>query len=414
MNNWKLNLYIVWSSQVLSLMSFNLGLPFFPFYIQELGVTDPDKIKFYAGVLSALPAITMGIMAPIWGILADRYGKKLMVLRSLLCGSMILLGMGLARTVEQIVILRLLQGLLTGTATAASTFIASNTPDDRLSYALGVLSSATFIGISAGPTFGGIISESVGYRNSFLIGSALLFIDFLVILFVLKDRTVYTKKEKTAGKKTFSLSHFLSVLSFTTVLMLVVLFLLRLTRSVFNPYIPLLVQENLQTIDGSSRITGYISGFAGLMTAFSGFTLSRLGDKFDKLKILGLFLSAGIVISTINILTEGLWSFAVMYGLMMFAIGGIEPVTMSLTSGSVPAEKRGMIFGLQGLIGCIGWAIAPAIGSYMSITYSIRSILYVFPLFLFLALLTVVWARRKNDGSEEEKFSIPQNHARSE
>ncbi len=406
MKNWKLNLYIVWSSQVISLMSFSLGFPFLPFYIQELGVTEPERIKFYTGLLSALPAITMGLMAPIWGILADRYGKKLMVLRSLMCGSLILLSMGLARSVEQIVILRLLQGLLTGTATAASTFVASNTPDNRLSYALGVLSSASFIGISAGPTFGGLISESVGYRGSFLIGSAVLFIDFLVILFVLKDRTVYTgRRESAIGKKVFAFSNLFSVLSFTTVMMLVVLFLLRLTRSVFNPYIPLLVQESLQTETGSSRITGYISGFAGLMTALSGFALSRLGDRFEKLKILRIFLSAGIVISIIATCTKGLWSFAIMYGLMMFAVGGIEPVTMSLTSGSVPAEKRGMIFGLQSLIGCIGWATAPIISSYISIQYSIRTIMYALPIFLFLAWLTVIVAKRKSYRPQEQNIT---------
>ncbi len=164
MERWKVNLYIIWFTQIISLMSFGLSLPFLPYYIQELGIKDLDRLKFYTAITSAAPALGMGLMAPIWGILADRYGKKLMLLRAVFCASIVLLGLSLSVEVWQIILLRICQGLLTGTVGASSAFIASNTPDDKLSYSLGFLSSSTFIGLSAGPAIGGIIAESMGYR----------------------------------------------------------------------------------------------------------------------------------------------------------------------------------------------------------------------------------------------------------
>lgn len=115
MERWKINLYTVWFSQVVSLMSFGFGMPFLPFYIQELGVTDPDRIKLYSGILSAAPAITMAVMAPIWGMAADRWGKKLMLLRAMLFASVVIGGMGFATSPQQLVALRFIQGVFTGT-----------------------------------------------------------------------------------------------------------------------------------------------------------------------------------------------------------------------------------------------------------------------------------------------------------
>lgn len=170
MERWKINLYTIWFSQVLSIMSFSFGIPFIPFYIQDIGVVDPNQVKLFTGILSTAPGITMAIMAPIWGIAADRWGKKLMLLRAMLFASFIIAGMGIVANVSQLLVLRLLQGIFTGTVTAASALVASNTPENRLSYALGFLSSSTFIGASVGPVVGGFFAEYAGYRLSFILG----------------------------------------------------------------------------------------------------------------------------------------------------------------------------------------------------------------------------------------------------
>ncbi len=365
-------------------MSFGLGLPFLPYYIQELGVTDPEKIKLYTGIVNAVPAFSMGIMAPVWGMLADRYGKKLMMLRALFFGAIVLSGLALSTEVWHVILFRIMQGFFTGTITAASAFVASDTPDGRLSYSLGFLSSSTFIGFSAGPAVGGIMAESLGYRISFWLGAAVMLAVFLVVLLIVKERKSIRSTDR---QKTGVQASFMSVLSLTVVIMLIMLLFMRMARIAFAPYISLFVQFTRGTIEGSSRITGLISGFAALMTAVSSILLGRLGDRYDRHRILMISLTAGILVSASMVFFKGLLVFTLIYGLFMFSIGGIEPVIMSITSECTPAEKRGMLFGIYGLTGCIGWGLAPVIGSYISITYSIHSILFIIPVFLAAAFI---------------------------
>ena len=142
MEPWRRNLYVTWFTQILSLAGFGFMLPFTPFFIQEIGITDPDAVRRWTGITASVTAITLGAIAPVWGILADRFGRKLMILRSMGTGAAILFAMSFVKSIEGIVVLRLAQGLLTGTVTAAATLVAAGTPRDKLSSALGFLSSS--------------------------------------------------------------------------------------------------------------------------------------------------------------------------------------------------------------------------------------------------------------------------------
>jgi DHA1 family multidrug resistance protein-like MFS transporter len=406
MERWKINLYTIWFSQVLSLMSFSFGMPFLPFYIQELGVVDPDKIKMYSGILNSAPAISMAIMAPIWGIIADKYGRKLMLLRAMFFATFIIGGMGLATRVEHLVVLRLLQGVFTGTVTAASVLVAANTPRERLSFALGFLSSSTFLGQSIGPVIGGFVAELVGYRVSFYVGALLMLIDFFLVLFIVKEHNVHSEKDKNKAKEKASL---LSVFTSMTIAMLLVLLFMRIGRSIFSPYLPIYVQEVRASVEGTARITGIINGIVGFMTAVSALTLSRLGDKYDKMKLLMVLLLSGVVLSLPLALINNLWVFAIFYGILFFAIGGIEPIIMSVTTEATPRERRGMLFGIQGTVGGIGIAAAPLMGGVVSIQYSTKAVIWLIPVFLVLAIITVAVIKiqkKKSHKGKSDKVAI--------
>ncbi|WHH57673.1 MFS transporter [Petroclostridium sp. X23] len=389
MERWRINLYTIWIAQIVSLMSFGFGLPFLPFYIQDMGVTDPDQLKLYTGILSAAPAITMGIMSPLWGIAADKWGKKTMLLRAMLAATLILCGLGLVTKVEHIIILRFVQGMFTGTVTASAALVASGTPSHRMSYALGFLSSSTFIGFSAGPAIGGVVAEMFGYRISFFIGAALMLIDFFLVLFIVNENKAPVSSTIEELEEHAETNSGVSIFTSTLIAMLLVLFFMRVSRTVFNPYIPLFIQELLSTTTGTAKTTGIINGIIGLMTAAAGLILSRLGDKYDKLMVMKVLLSAGILLSAPLFFLRSIWSFAVVYSIFFFAIGGIEPIVMSITSESISPEKRGTLFGIQGLVGSIGWAISPMLGSIVSIQYSINSIFLLIPVSLLMALIMV-------------------------
>lgn len=398
MERWQTNLYTLWVTQILSLMSFGLGLPFIPFFIQEIGVTDPEQIKLFTGILSAAPAVTMGIMAPVWGKLADKWGRKLMILRAMFSAVLIIGAMGLVSNVWQLVLLRGLQGLLTGTVTAANTFVAANTPKHRLSYALGFMSSSTFIGYSIGPMMGGLIAESYGYRVSFFAGSVFMIVGLLLALFlIVEDKSTIgiKKNESEVALDDEGVKDKEEKKLFTPIILslLLVLFLHRLTRSVFSPYIPIFVQDSLNSTAGAAKLTGMINGVVGIATALAGLTISRLGDKLDKLKLATILISIAFCFSLTLGMTSSIYAFMALYGIVFFFLGGVEPIITSMTALNTPPEMRGELFGYQGLVGSMGWMVSPMIGAYISVNYTTSSILYLMPILMVVVFGVIYFLR---------------------
>ena len=399
MQRWKINLYILWISQVISLLSFSLGLPFLSLYIQEFGITDSDQVKLYTGILSAAPAITMAIMAPIWGRLADKYGRKLMILRAMFLACLIITGMGMVTNAWQLVILRLCQGLFTGTITAASAFIASNTPSNKLSSSLGLMSSASFIGFALGPIIGGYFAETIGYRFSFYIGGVLMFLGFVMVYFLLiEDKATYgivkTKTERKQSEKGI----------FTTfiVSLLLVLFFHRLVRSLFSPFLPIYIQESLGTISGVASATGFINGGIAFLTAISGIVFGKLADKYNKKKILMISVAISILISVLVNMTTSITAFALVFIILSFFLGGVEPIITAVTAEKTPQENRGTLFGYQATVGSLGWLASPIIGTYISVNYSTKAILLLLPI-VTIIIMGLIYRLKYNESFAVEK-----------
>lgn len=386
MERWKLNLYMLWMSQIVSLMSLNFGVPFLSFYIQDLGVVNPDSIKIYVSLLSMGPSVATAVSAPLWGMAADRYGRKLMLLRAMLFASIMLAGMGMVTNVNQLVVLRVVQGLTTGTMAAATAFVAAGTPAEHLSYALGVITSANFIGLSLGPVIGGFLAEFTSYRTSFYIGGILMFIDFIIVMLLVKeDATVKPAAVKIKTKQSglaFIMNPF--ILS-----ILILLILLRISRTVFSPYLSLYVQEMLGGAKGSVVITGLINGAVALMTAISCFMAGRLGDRVNKAALLRILLITGLFVSVVILFTNSLWTFAIAYSLFFLIFGGMEPIAVSISTENTPVEKRGMLFGIQSTVGAIGAMLAPVMAGMVALEFSVQAILYLMPITLIPGLIMI-------------------------
>ncbi|MCK8059317.1 MULTISPECIES: MFS transporter [unclassified Fusibacter] len=387
---WKRNLFILWVTQVISLMSFGFGIPFIPFYIEELGVNTPEAINLFTGILSTAPAISMAFMAPIWGKLADKYGRKLMILRAMFAAVFVIGGMGLVQNIYALVALRSAQGLFTGTVTAASAFIASNTPKERLSYALGFMASSTFIGYSIGPALGGLVADRFGYRVSFFVGALFMAVGvLLVLLFIKEDPETYgaalkKHKDKHEGK----------ILSSAIVSLLVILFMQRFTRSVFAPYMPLYL-KTIHGEDGIATVTGMVNMFVGLATAVAGLSLSRLGDKFKKSKLIVILLGIAFVFSFFVIASGGLIGFMLSYTLLFFILGGIEPMLTSSAAELTSPQNRGTLFGYMGMVGSFGWMVSPMTGAAISVQYGYKAILFILPVLIAFNIAFAIFNHRK-------------------
>src|SRR3981081_2969534 len=129
--SWQTSLYVTCVAQATAMLAFGFVLPFLPLYLKEIGVRPDSAVVFWSGALVTSTGISLAIFSPIWGALADRHGRKLMVLRSMLIGGVIIALMGLVQNVEQFLVLRILQGMFTGTIAAATALVATIGPRDR-------------------------------------------------------------------------------------------------------------------------------------------------------------------------------------------------------------------------------------------------------------------------------------------
>ncbi len=393
MEKWKVNLYTLWVSQICSLMGFGFVIPFIPFFIQDLGVSDPVQLNYYVGLSSTLPAASMAIAAPIWGIVSDRYGRKMMILRAMFFATIILMLMGISQTVWQLLLLRVCQGIFTGTVTASMSFVSANTPENRMSYSLGLMTSSNFLGWSIGPFIGGILAEIVGYRVCCIIGGAIMATGFfLVLALVQEDKNTYGFALKTEREAKGQVGSIFT--PFATAILLCLL-VQRIARSVFAPFLALYVQESLGTIHGAASATGFINGVASLATALAAFTITRRGDKQDKLKTSLALSLISIPLISLAFPASSLMLFTAFYAGFYFLAGGVEPILSSAVSEHTPAHKRGVLFGVMGTVISVASMISPLMGSYVSIKYGVKFILIIMPTFTAIQALCIMYADRK-------------------
>ncbi|MCX7705551.1 MAG: MFS transporter, partial [bacterium] len=205
MENWKKQLYIIWLAETISLIGFHFCLPFLPYYVQELGAGDIKQAALWTGLLQTVGPLMLVISSPFWGILSDRFGRKIMVERAMFSGFAVLVGMSFVKTVGQLLILRILQGFFTGTLTAAIVLAASHLPRDKSGYGLGLMQTSAFIAATVGPFLGGLASDIWGYRNTFYFSGILVGIAGCMIMLGVKEPE--KMEQDVEESKTLSLIH---------------------------------------------------------------------------------------------------------------------------------------------------------------------------------------------------------------
>jgi MFS transporter, DHA1 family, multidrug resistance protein len=143
---WQRTLAILFVAQFFTAVGFSTIFPFLSLYVAELGSSTRLSVEFLAGAVFSAQALTMMVASPIWGAVADRYGRKLMVQRAMFGGAIILFLMAFVRTAEELVLLRAIQGLITGTVAAANALVAATAPRSRSGFAMGSL----LVGLTTG------------------------------------------------------------------------------------------------------------------------------------------------------------------------------------------------------------------------------------------------------------------------
>lgn len=388
---WKKNLYAMWTSQFLVNMGFGLAMSFIPYFLEEIATLTENQLSLYTGLSSTIPSAAMAVAAPFWGKMSDRYGRKNMLVRALVFGSITLILIGSSKSVLFFLFARAFQGFFTGSVPASMALISANTPDKEMTKALGVMTSSNFLGYAMGPLLGGFICEWIGYSGCFYVGSVVNTIGLLIVVFMIKEipgtygkeLVEQQKLKKAAGEKT-------GVLTTGIIMILVTMLCMRLARTVFGPFLAIFVREVLGTMDGATQMIGIINLVTCVATGVSSITLARLGDKYDKFKYAGLLTVGAFVVSLLMGLPVSIWVFIAFYGMFYFLVGGIEPVLTSAASEIVDAGSRGVLFGLLSTCSSLGMMFSPMLGSVVSVVFGVRQIIFVIPMFIFLELIATL------------------------
>ena len=396
MVNWKQNFAVIWLSQFISIMGFNFALPFAPYFIQELGVTDPVRLKMWVAVFAASTPLTLAVFSPIWGMLADRYGRRVMLLRANFAGAIVLALMGTVRSVELLILLRLMQGVFTGTMTAAQTMVSVSTPSHRSGFALGALTAAMYSGAMVGAFVGGVFADWFGFRGTFFAGGLLLLGSGLLVTFGTTENFVRHIPE-IEDERSPVRAHWADLGPALPILILIVA--MAGARQFDQAMLPLLVQDIHGSIQGVSIWTGSLSAFCGIAGLLAAPLLGRLADRVPPPKIGKMSaLGAGLLM-----LPQGLaYSFLLLFGCrfgMVFCAGGLDPVFQIWLSRVTPEHKRGVVFGWAATARSMGWVVAPLVSGVVASALGIRSVFFIGSLLFFglVPLISVVVKRLARD-----------------
>jgi len=387
---WKKTFYAAWIGQVCSITGFFVVMPLLPLYIKELskqsgGMTDAE-IKMWSGIVTAASAFTMAIAQPIWGALADRFGRKPMVLRSMLCGSVVLVMMGYARSATDVMFLRMLQGAVTGTVTATVALVSSATPRRHSGRALGMMSAAVFCGGAVGPLIGGLMAEYVGFYATFAVAACIVLLGaFLVQRFVQED---FTPRARTDESRLASTREIFAAAGFIAALL--VLFQMRFANSIFRPVFALFVEELHGQEAGARAWTGCIRGLGGFAAAISaGVVFNRLVESWGHKKVLVVSTLAAGLLTIPVALSSSVWQLLFFHVLFGFAVAATTPCANVIIGRIIHQQHLGKAYGITASVTCLGWGTGPLIGGWMGGVWGTRSPFFLGAAVLILTGLTV-------------------------
>jgi DHA1 family multidrug resistance protein-like MFS transporter len=383
-HSWQRNLYALTAASFLMFTAFGFVFPFLPLFIAQLGVGDVEQVAVWAGISSFGQALVLAIFSPIWGAVADRHGRRMMVLRAAFGGGVIIGLMGLTQNIWQLMTLRLMQGAMTGVVAAASALAISFVPRARIGFALGLIQMASFAGNAVGPSLGGLSATQFGYRYSFAVSGGLFLMAGVVTILFVTEHFV----PPLPGATRPGLGGILRDIrdqgrDRQLLIMMVVLFSATFGVNVVQPMLPLYV-ASLDPAVSVPLVTGFIFTVAGVVAAISAVVWGRVGDRIGFRRLLiSMSLGAGLIYIPQALVTS-VAQLVVLRGILGIFDGGLLPSANALIASSRPSRgdggghtSHGTTYGLMNLANSMGFALGPLAGGLIAATLGLRNVFFV-------------------------------------
>jgi DHA1 family multidrug resistance protein-like MFS transporter len=363
MELWRKNLYILWGTQFLAMVGMNLVVPFLPFFIRQLGVTEQTELARWSGLVFSGPFFLSFIATPIWGTMGDRYGRKIMVVRAIFGLALSQVFIGFSQNVVQLFLFRIVQGGISGFIAAALALVSTNTPKDRMGYALGFMQSASAGGMVLGPFIGGLLADLIGYRAIFFVTATLCAAGGVVVSAMVKDLS-----HVSVGARRYTVMDNYRLMYSDRRLRIVALILVvgQVSVLMIEPIFALFIESFKTDTKYISTLTGSIFSVSGLFMVISAPWWGKRNDRFGYKRNLSIALLVVGVVYAGHIIVQELMQLALLRAFLGFAQGGILPALYSLTGLYAPPERSSGMMAIASSMTILGNMLGPVIGGFVA------------------------------------------------
>lgn len=388
---WKKNLFVAWIGCFFTGASFSLVMPFIPVYVEQLG-TPSDQVELFSGLAISVTAFASAIVAPIWGNLADRKGRKLMMIRAAAGMTVTMGSLAFVPNAYWLLVMRFLNGILSGYIPNATAMIASQAPKEKSGWALGTLSTGAIAGSLIGPSMGGALAQWFGMENVFLITGVLLLVTTLLTIFLVKeDFQPVEKNDMISIKEIFAKMDHLSIL----IGLFVTTLILQIGITTISPILTLYIRELSGNSGNILFVSGLIVSISGVSAVFSSPKLGKLGDKIGNQKVL----LAGLTLSFCCYLPMAIVATPLQLGILRFILGfstgALMPSINTLISKITPPEGVSRIYSYNQMCSNFGQVFGPMVGSTVAHAFNYRAVFIATSLFVLSNILLSLFNFRK-------------------
>jgi MFS family permease len=374
--HWRRNLWVCLAGSFTTIVAMTLLLPFLPIYVEQLGVRDRAAIVQWSGAAYGAAFLTAGLAAPLWGRLADRYGRKPMLIRASLGMAVAMSLTGMAHDVRQLVAFRLLAGLLGGYASGSMVLVATQAPRGRTGWALGVLSSGVMAGSLAGPLIGGLLPPLIGVRRTFWAAGGVIFLTFLATTFLIREAP---KAAGASGDEAIQSPAGWPPGGWSAVpdkrpvaAMLLTGMLLMVATMSIEPIITVYVAGLAPDPNRVTLVSGVVMAAAALGSILSASQLGRLADRIGPRRVIVGALAVSALLLVPQALVTAAWQLIALRFLMGLALGGLLPCIASVIRHGVPEGAAGAMLGYSTSAQYAGQVVGPLLGGFAGGHFGMR------------------------------------------
>ena len=342
METWKRTVYI--SLVCVFCIAFGVSqlAPILPLYFHNLGVQTPEAMSLWSGLATGATYIIVCLAAPFWGRVADKKGRKITLIRSSFGMALCNVFIAFQTTPEGVVLIRLIQGLVSGFYSASITLIASEAPIEQTGWALGLLASANLAGSLIGPLLGGYIADTVGIRNDFIIvGIIMGLAGVLATIFIHENYVPKPNPEKLSIRKLKEqIPEFNSIVALCVASFIYAICIMSL-QPVISVYIKGIVPSDTENL---AFIAGAVFSAMGIAQLMSSSPLGKLVDKIGPRKVLVISLVYVGILNIPQAYVTDVYQLALIRFLQGFGLGGMLPALNTYLSSKTPREFTGQVF----------------------------------------------------------------------